>query len=69
MAVTNKREVDYEDAQLYIDFPTEKSKRLRDWAGIPDDYFLAIADDLTDEEAQVRMKELRKLCNSVIKTP
>ena len=62
-------DVDYEDAQLYIDFPPEKSKRLRNWAGIPDDYFLAIADELTDEEAQARIKELRKLCNSVIKTP
>ena len=26
---------DYEDAELYIDFPPEKSKRLRNWAGIP----------------------------------
>jgi len=38
-------------------------------AGIPDNYFLAIADDLTDEEAQAIIKELRKLCNSLIKTP
>jgi len=60
-------DVDYEDAQLYIDFSPEKSKRLRNWAGIPDNYFLAIADELTDEEAQARIKELRKLCNSVIK--
>jgi len=60
-------DVDYEDAQLYIDFPPEKSRRLRNWAGIPDNYYLAIADELTDEEAQLRMKELRKLCNSVIR--
>ncbi len=33
---------------------------------IPDDYFMAIADDLTDEEVQVKIEELRKLCNSVI---
>ena len=59
--------VDYEDAQLYIDFPPKKSKRLKNWAGIPDNYYLAIADELTDEEAQARIKELRKLCNSVIK--
>ena len=62
-------DVDYEDAKLYIDFPPEKSKRLRNWAGIPDNYFLAIADDLTDEEAQAGIKELRKLCNSIIKKP
>jgi len=33
---------------------------------IPDDYFLAIADDLTDKEARARIKELRKLCESII---
>ena len=60
-------DVDYEDAQLYIDFSPEKSKRLRNWAGIPDNYYLAIADELTDEEAQAGIKELRKLCNSVIR--
>ncbi len=60
-------DADYEDAQLYIDFSPEKSRQLRNWAGIPDNYYLAIADELTDEEAQVRIKELRKLCNSVIK--
>jgi hypothetical protein len=35
-------------------------------ARIPDNYYTAIADDLTDEEAQVKIKDLRKLCNSVI---
>ena len=32
---------DYEDAQMYIDFPPEKSKELRDWMNVPDDYFTA----------------------------
>jgi hypothetical protein len=36
--------------------------------GIPKDYFMAIADDLTDDEAQVEIWELRKLCDSVIKS-
>ena len=31
-----------------------------------DNDYTAIADDLTDEEAQVKIKELRKLCDSVI---
>ncbi|MHC4538487.1 MAG: hypothetical protein ACYTEK_07115 [Planctomycetota bacterium] len=57
---------DYEDAQLYIDFSPEKSKELRGLMGIPKDYFMAIADDLTDEEAQARIKQLKKLCDSVI---
>ncbi len=60
-------DTDYEDSKLYIDFPPEKSKDLREQMDIPDDYFMAIADDLKDEEAQAKIKELRKLCNSVIK--
>ena len=62
-------DTDYEDSKLYIDFPPEKSKDLREQMDIPDDYYMAIADDLTDEEAQVKIKELRKLCTSVIKSP
>jgi hypothetical protein len=57
---------DYEDAQLYIDFPPEKSKELRAAMGIPDDYFMAIADDLSDAEAKEKIKDLRKLCDLII---
>ena len=60
-------DADYEDDHIYMDHPPEKSEWLKDMADIPDEYYLAIADDLTDEEAQARIKELRKLCNSVIK--
>jgi len=60
-------DVDYEDAQMYIDFSPEKSRVLKDIAGIPDDYFMAIADDLTDKEAKARIKELKNLCHSIIK--
>jgi hypothetical protein len=31
---------------------------------IDDDYYMAIADDLTDEQAQAAIKELQKLCDS-----
>ena len=58
---------DYDDAQFYIDFPPEKSKQLKEWAGITDDYFLAIAKDLTDDEAQIKIQELQNLCKSIIK--
>ena len=57
-------DTDYEDSKLYTDFPPEKSKDLREQMDIPDDYFMAIADDLTDEEAKAQIKELRKLCDS-----
>ncbi|HUU17840.1 MAG TPA: hypothetical protein VMW72_11865 [Sedimentisphaerales bacterium] len=58
---------DYEDGDIYMDHPPEKTKWLKYMAMIPDDYYTAIADDLTNKEAQVKIKELRTLCNSVIK--
>jgi hypothetical protein len=62
-------DADYEDSRLYMDFPPEKSKELRDWMDIPDDYFMAIADELSDDEAKAKIMELRKLCDSVIIPP
>ena len=60
-------DLDYGDEDLYIDKPPEEAQALKDFMRMRDDYFSAIADDLTDEEAEARIKELRKLCNSVIK--
>jgi hypothetical protein len=59
-------DTNYEDAKLYMDFPPEKSKDLREQAGIPDDYFMAIADDLSYDEAKAQIIELSKLCDSII---
>lgn len=59
-------DADYEDEDLYIDKPPEEAQALKDFMRMRDDYFSAIANDLTDEEAQARIKELRKLCNSII---
>ena len=59
---------DYEDGHTYMDHPPEKTQWLKDMARIPNDYFTAIADDLTDEEAKAQIKELQKLCDSVIKS-
>jgi len=42
---------------------------VKDVADIRDDYFTVIADDLTDEEAKAQIKELQKLCESIIKQP
>jgi len=60
---------DYEDGDMYLDHPPEKSKELIDWMEIDDNYFTAIAEDLTDEQAQATIKELRKLCDSIIQSP
>ena len=57
---------DYEDDRIYMDHPPEKTQWLKDMARISDNYYTAIADDLTDEEAKTQIKELGKLCESVI---
>jgi hypothetical protein len=49
-----------------MDHPPEKSKELKDWMNIRDDYFAAIADDLTGEEAKAQIKELQQLCELVV---
>ncbi len=58
-------DADYDDDQLYIDHPPEKSKWLKDMSGVSDNYFLAIADDLTEEQAKAKIMELQKLCESI----
>jgi hypothetical protein len=34
-------------------------------AGIGDSYYLAIADDLSEEDIEKKLAELRKLCHSI----
>ena len=57
---------DYEDDRTYADHPPEMTQWLKDMARIPDNYYTAIADDLTDEEAAATIKKLKKLCGSII---
>ena len=59
---------DYYDAILHIYFTPERSDALKSIAGITDDYFLAIPDDLTGYEAQIKIRELKNLCNLIIKS-
>jgi len=60
-------DADYESGHIFMDHPPDMTEWLKDMADIPDDYFLAIADDLTDTEAKAQIKELRNLCDSIIK--
>ena len=59
-------DADYDDDQLYIDHPPEKSKWLKDMSGVSDNYFLAIADDLTEEQSMARIKQSQTLCHSIV---
>ncbi|MFC1761179.1 hypothetical protein ACFL6U_03765 [Planctomycetota bacterium] len=61
-------DADYESAHMYVDLPPEQSRWLKDMTRVSDNYFLAIADDLTDEQARVKTKQLQKLCQSIIST-
>ena len=51
----------------FMDHPPEKTQWLKDMARIPNDHYTAIVDDLTDDEAKAQIKELQKLCDSIIK--
>ena len=59
-------DADYESGPLFMDHPPEMTQWLKDMARIPDNYYIAIADDLTDEEAAATIKELKKLCDSIL---
>lgn len=59
-------DADYADDKIYLDREPERTKFLRHMARIPDNYFMAIADDLGDDEMEGKVKELRELCCRVI---
>jgi len=59
---------DYEDDRTYADHPPEITQWLKYMTRIPDNYYTAIADDLTDEEAAATIKKLKKLCDSMIES-
>lgn len=59
-------DADYECDALFLDQPPEKAKAMHKETGITEEYFTAIADDLTDEQAKARFAELRELCRRVL---
>ena len=59
-------DADYDDENLFIDQGPEKAKALMTLAGISNNYFLAIADDLKDGEIEMKLRELRGVCRSVV---
>ena len=59
-------DADYDDENLFIDQGPETSKALMTMAGIGEDYYVAIADDLEEGEIETRLTELRGVCRSVV---
>ena len=62
-------DADYDDADIYMDQPPEKAEWLKSMARISDNYFLAIADDLNEEQTDEKLVDLRKLCWAIVETP
>jgi hypothetical protein len=59
-------DADYECDDLFLDRPPEEARELGLEMDIPEDYFTAIAEDLSEEQAHVKVAELRKLCAAVV---
>ncbi len=59
-------DADYEDGDLYLDRSPDEARVLMDEMEIASDYYGAIAEDLTDEQAGDRVAELRTVCESVV---
>ena len=59
---------DYEEEHIYVDHAPEKTQFLKYMARIPDNYYTVIVDDPTDEQAHATIKELKKLCDSIIES-
>ena len=59
-------DADYECDDLFLDRPPDEARELRDAMRIPDDYFAAIADDLTERRIEAKLAELRAVCVAVI---
>jgi hypothetical protein len=59
-------DADYEDGHLYLDRPPEEAQVLREMMRVPQEYYLWIPDDLSDELAQARLVELRRLATEVL---
>jgi len=55
-------DADYESGDLYLDRPPEEARELRREMDVPEDYFGAIAEDLTEEQAEASVAGLRAFC-------
>ena len=60
-------DADYADGDLYLDRPPEAARNLMAEMWIADDYFAAIAEDLTEEQTEAKVAMLRALCAAVVR--
>jgi len=53
---------DYDTGELLMDLPPEQSEAVKILMGIPDAYMQTLPDDLSDEEIQIALKDIRRIC-------
>ena len=59
-------DVDYESGELFVERAPQEARELRRQMGIDNGYFDAVAEDLTDQQAEERVSELRKVCAELV---
>ncbi len=57
---------DYDSEDIFIDQSPEKSRGLKQLAGIANDYYLGVAEDLSEEEVGIKLREIRQLCREIV---
>jgi len=57
---------DYDDEHLFADLEPRKAKAFKQLAGISDDYYISVAEDLNEEQIKTALTELNELCRTVV---
>ena len=59
-------DTDYASESSFVDGSPENTKLLKTLAGVSNDYYISIADDLNENEIENKLLELRSLCRGIV---
>ena len=59
-------DTDYASESSFVDGSRENTKLLKTLAGVSNDYYISIADDLNENEIENKLLELRSLCRGIV---
>ena len=59
-------DTDYASESSFVDGSPENTKLLKTLAGVSNDYYISIADDLNENEIENKLRELRTLCKGIV---
>ncbi len=57
---------DYATGELLMDLPPEESEAFKTLMGIPDAYMQTVPEDLSDEEIETAIKDIRRICDPFV---